>query len=53
MTEPTPNEPKPRGTLQFKGLDQIQSAEGGRTDDFSSIQLKNAYFALNKRFKLF
>ena len=51
MTELTPNGPKPRVTFQCKGLDQFQSAEGDRTDQFSSIQLKNAYFALNKRFK--
>ena len=50
MTELTPNGPKPRETFQYKGLDQFHSAEGGRTDEFSSIYLKNAYFALNKRF---
>ena len=33
----TPNGPKPRGELQCKGLDRFQSAEGGRTDEFSSI----------------
>ena len=45
-----PNGPKPRGTLQCKGLDRFQSAEMGRTDEISSNKLKNAYFALNKRF---
>ena len=53
MTELTPNGPKPRETFQCKGLVQFQSAEGSKTDEFSSIYLKNAYFALNKRFKFF
>ena len=50
MTELTPNGPKPRGTFQCNELEQFQSAEKGRTDEFSSIKLKNAYFALNERF---
>ena len=36
-TELTPNDPKPLQTFQCKGSDRFQSAEGGRTDEFSSI----------------
>ena len=35
--EGAPNGRKPRGTVQCKGSNRFQSAEGGRTDEFSRI----------------